>query len=130
MDLITKRAELEANLKRLEEYRYSSDPAEQDFYRDLVKLGICFVVLNKDGKLLWGPSRFVGYRNNSVALHIRNDEKDGRETNPAITVILRHPPEQDEHLEASYSEHCKDLGFTASPTGAFGIKRKYWLVSM
>jgi hypothetical protein len=130
MDLITNLAELEANMKRLEEYRYSSDPAERDFYRNLINLGICFVVLKKNGKLLWGPSRFVGYRNNSMTLHIRNGDKDGRDTNPAITDILRHRPEQNEHLEKSYSDHCKDLVFSASPTGAFGIKRKYWLSSI
>ena len=130
MDLISNQPELEANLKRLEEYRYSSDIAERDFYRNLIKLGICFVVLKKNGKLLWGPSRFLGYRNNSMNSHKRNHEKDGRDTNPAITRILRRPPEQDEHLEESYSQHCEDLGFTASPAGPFRVKRKYWLVSM
>jgi len=130
MNLITERAELEANLKRLEEYRYSNDTAERDFYRSLIKLGICFVILNKNGKLLWGPSRFLGYRHNSMNLHKRNYEKDGRDTTPAITRMLGRPPGQDEHFEELYSEHCRDLGFTASPAGPFGVKRKYWVVSM
>ena len=130
MDIITKRSELEANLNRLEEYRYSSDPAERDFYTNLIRHGICFVVLKKYGKLLWGPSRFLGYRSNSMNLHIRNIEKHGSKTNAAITRILGRPPEQDEHFEESYSKHCKDLGFITSPSGAFGGKRKYWVVSM
>lgn len=126
MDFITNRKELEANLKQLEEYRYSRNLAELDFYTYLIKLGICFVVLTKNKKLLWGPSRFVGYRNNSMALHKENCEKDGRETNPVITDILGCRLEHDAHLEELYSDHCKDLGFTASPEGPFRHKRKYW----
>jgi hypothetical protein len=127
MDLITKITELEANLKRLADYRYSSNAEERDFYRKLIKFGICFVVLKNNEKLLWGPSRFVGYRDNSMTLHKGNAEKDGRDTNPTITAILnnRHP-EQDAHFEELYSDHCKDLGFTASPDGPFRHKRKYW----
>lgn len=129
MDHITNRTELEANLRQLEDYRYSSDPLEREFYTNLIKLGICFVVLKKNEKLLWGPSRFVGYRNNSMNLHRRNEEKDGRETTPVITDILgRTPPKPDAYLEELYAAHCEDLGFTARPTGNYGSKRKYWNV--
>ena len=88
MDLITNRTELEANLRQLENYRYSNDSPERDFYTNLIKRGICFVALKKNDKLLWGPSRFVGYRNNSMNLHGRNNLKNGRETSPVITGVL------------------------------------------
>jgi hypothetical protein len=126
MDLITKITELGANLKRLEDYRYSSNSEIRNFYADLIKRGICFVVLKKNEKLLWGPSRFVDYRENPMISHKENCEKDGRETNPVIAHILRCHLEQDSDLEGSYSDHCKDLGFTASQEGPFGHKRKYW----
>ena len=73
-----------------------------------------------------GPSRFVGYRNNSMKLHLKNDDKDGRETTPAIDAVLKNHSELDPVIEELYITHCEELDFTALPTGAFGSKRKYW----
>lgn len=128
MDLITKITEIEDNLNRLADYRYSSNLEERDFYRSLIQRGIRFVVLKKNEKLRWGPSRFVGYRNNSMKLHLKNDDKDGRETTPAIDAVLKSHSEPNADVEELYIAHCEELDFTALPTGAFGSKRKYWLM--
>jgi hypothetical protein len=130
MNFISNMEELEENLKRLERYRYSDDQSEQKYYLNRIKLGTCFVVFQGKGKLLLGPSRFLGYRNNTIALHMQNDEKDGRKTNPVITKILQIPPKYNEHLENLYREHCQQLGFTANPKGTRGVTKKYWLVSI
>lgn len=61
--------------------------------------------------------------------HARNQEKDGKETNPAITSIIGIKPQLDETLEDEYKEYCVSLGFKANKAGAFGVERKYWLLN-
>lgn len=75
------------------------------------------------------PSRFIGYVNNSMDAHARNQEKDGKVTNPAITDIIGTKPQLNETLEDEYKEYCVSLSFKANKAGAFGVKRKYWLLS-
>ncbi len=130
MRLVTEWAQVENNLIKLDQYRHSSDTEEVKFYIDLIKRGICFVVYEQRGNLLFGPSRFVGYVDNNSQFHQTNESKDGRKTNTVITNILNHPPEEDETLEKDYEKLCDSLGIEPSKTGVFGVKRKYWFRSM
>ncbi|MBI4652591.1 hypothetical protein HY745_15220 [Candidatus Desantisbacteria bacterium] len=76
------------NLETLENYRQSTDNAERKFYKGLLRRGKWFVVYECRYHILIGPSRFVGYANNSKKVHENNTYKDGRETNPAIEVAI------------------------------------------
>ena len=126
MELVKKWEDMKKNLMTLEGYRVSGLADEVDFYLNRIKKGICFVVYEHSGKLIFGPSRFVGYLNNNVDAHHANEYKDGRETNPEISEILGSPPKEDEVLEEAYKKHCESLGITPKETGPFGVKRKYW----
>ena len=126
MKLVSKWEDVEKNLSILEQYRNSSQEDERNFYLKIIERGICFVVSNLDGQLVFGPSRFIGYLNNSREAHLANEQKDGRETNPRISKILGGLPEQDDTLEEEYKKFCEGLGITPKDTGPFRIKRKYW----
>jgi hypothetical protein len=110
MNFVKKWEDIEKNLVKLEGYRNSSRQEEVDFYLNRIKKGICFVVYEHGGKLIFGPSRFVGYLDNDIDVHLANQQKDGRETNPKINEILGGPPEEDESLEEEYKKFCKYLG--------------------
>ncbi|MCB9106352.1 MAG: hypothetical protein H6633_19230 [Anaerolineales bacterium] len=126
MEFVKTWEEIEKNLMTLEGYRNSGHKAEVDFYLQRIEKGICFVAYERNGKLIFGPSRFVGYLNNNMTTHSANADKDGRETNPRINEIIGNPPEEDEELEEEYKTYCESLGITPKNTGPFGVKRKYW----
>jgi hypothetical protein len=126
MKLVSNWGDIRNNLETLDRYRISVDPKEKDFYKDRILRGICFVVYKKGGEILWGPSRFVGYKGNTLSLHSANEDKDGKETNPVISTIIGHPPEADKKLEQSYQKHCRSLGFQPWRNGQFGVRRRYW----
>ncbi len=99
MNPVTTRAQIEANLDRLERYRNSNDPSDREFYNGLLDQGICFVVQETDDRRVFGPSRFVGYVENDRERHLANEDKHGGETNQAIESILGTAPEIDHTLE-------------------------------
>jgi hypothetical protein len=125
VDVVRTLAEIEENLLRLDAYLASADLDERDFARALVRRGRCFVVAHRYDGGLFGPSRFVGYRQNSRAAHAANDDKDGRETNPAITAIFG-PRMEDAELEEEYRLFCQRVGIEYRDISGMRIRRWYW----
>ena len=126
MELIRTIDDLKANIKVMDNYLSSKDHEEINYAKDRVKMGTCFVAVNSKTGYRFYPSRFIGYADNSIEKHERNNEKDGRKTNPAISEIIGYKPEYDDELEEAYLEYCSFLGFKPRKKGAFGVKRKYW----
>ncbi|MUG46312.1 HNH endonuclease [Paenibacillus woosongensis] len=122
METVTTWEEIVDNIFRLESYRHSSEYSE--YYLDRLKRGICFVVFERGGRLFFGPSRFIGYKNNNIDVHTNNEDKHGGITNKAITKIIGYSPRYDNDIENEYLKFCLSNGVT--PTGSFGGKRKYW----
>ena len=122
MEVIETLPELEANLRQLEEYLTSANPEEWEFARSLIRRGLCFVVTHRGERAFFGPSRFVGYKQNSLASHDANDEKHGRETNRAISALLEREPVEDEGMESEYHLFCERFGIEL-----MNNRRKYWL---
>ena len=129
MDLVKSLAELKDNMTTLDEYLANESAPECSYALDKIKRGTCFVVQKCGDDYKFYPSRFVGYVNNSMTAHERNDFKDGRETNDAISKILEQKPSANDGLEKLYKNYCESLGFTANKTGSFGVTRKFWEVS-
>lgn len=123
MRFVTSKEDIIENIKSID--KYLNDSNHSEFAIKLIKRGTCFVVVG-DTKLKFYPSRYIGYKNNNHDAHIRNNEKDGRETNPAISRIIGHTPEISETLEMEYKKYCESLGFTANKSGNYGAPRKYW----
>jgi hypothetical protein len=97
---------------------------------NLIKRGTCFIGYQSDGMMKFVPSRFIGYVKNSLTKHENNWERDGRDTNPAISKVLRvKAPLPDAKLDELYKKYCVFLGFSPRKTGSFGAPRKYWILS-
>lgn len=118
--------ELEENIKMLDKYLNSKKDPEYSFGLSLVKRGTCFVAVREKDSYKFYPSRFIGYVNNNMHSHLNNEYKDGKETNPAISMILGSKPTSNPVLDNLYREYCESLGFVANEKGAFGVERKYW----
>ena len=128
MKTVSTITELLNNISIIDQYLKSADKIEVDYAKGLIKRGTCFVAVKSDEGYKFYPSRFIGYANNSMDAHERNYEKDGKETNPAISAIIGSNPQHNEKLEDEYKEYCVSLGFKANKAGTFGVERKYWLI--
>jgi len=120
--------ELQENIETMDRYIDSKREPEYDYALDLVKRGICFVVVKKADSYRFYPSRFIGYYKNTRIKHESNAERDGRETNSALNEILGHSSVHDPSLDKLYREYCESLGFIAPEKGNRGNERKFWKV--
>jgi hypothetical protein len=130
MDLISNIGELRTNIKKLEKYMISNDAIEKAFHRNLIRLGINFIAHKKNGEYFFAPSRFIGYKNNSMNAHINNKSKDGKITTPKINEILGFQCNYNPPMDTEYRKFCDILGFLARDTGTYGKKRKFWVISI
>src|SRR5262245_21275568 len=125
METVTSQEEMFSNIGRLGQYLYQQAGIEAEFARDLVCNGICFVITEYQGKPLFSPSRFIGYRNNTRHAHLHNERMTGRETTAAISELLGRP-RSNEMLEVEYEKFCTALGIEFRAKAPFNCKRKYW----
>lgn len=106
----------------LEKLSDSQDPGERQIYSELIGKGICFIAYRRGGRSYFAPSRFIGYVDNTPAKHEQNNDKDGRDTTPAISRILDHQPQPHDGLEKEYQAFCRRIGATPSRR-----ERKFWI---
>lgn len=121
METIATEIELIRNLNQVEKYLYEGNQEEKDFALSLIMRGRCFIAYYKRDEILFAPSRFIGYKENSLTSHVNNPDKDGRITNPNISKLLKIPLLPDEHIENEYLSFCHSLGITPN-----NVPRKYW----
>lgn len=126
MNCVRTLKEIESNIAVLDHYLSQKHEPEYSFALDLIKKGICFIVVKNDSGCRFYPSRFVGYIGNTMDKHLNNDSKDGKKTNPAITKILQQKILPNLTLNHEYGLFCEQLGFFARDKGTFGVERKFW----
>lgn len=102
--------EIARNIRLVVEGLQSANESDRRYSERLVLRGTCFVAATQGGKVVFAPSRFIGYAGNSKADHEANVDKDGRDTNPVIAQILLNDWTQDDELEQRYQLFCKSLG--------------------
>ena len=117
--------DISTNIRTLAEGVVSDDSNERMEYRKLVWRGTCFIVADFKGQVIFAPSRFIGYAENSIMRHQQFEEKDGRDTNPVIAEILRASWKPDAKLEELYQCYCKSLGLIPRKAGTANVTRKY-----
>lgn len=118
--LISTKQQLIRNLDRIENY-LSSDSDE--LYEAMVKYiarGRVFVAYKVGSHIHFAPSRFVGYKNNTLVKHQNNSGKHGFDTNKVISAILGQNKMNSE-LEEKYLSYCRLLNVIPSNS-----KRSYW----
>ncbi|WP_205836362.1 HNH endonuclease [Iodobacter violaceini] len=96
---------------------------EQLFCSEPIRKGSCFIAYKIGEELRFAPSRYIGYSKNTMQLH-KQCEKDGKETNPAITKLFGKLA-KNENLDTIYIDYCNSLGTTPH-----NKKRKFWLLSI
>lgn len=112
--------DLKRNLSTVESYLVT-ESADADFKEmcDYIRHGHNLVAYLVGNKYHFAPSRFVGYKNNSLAKH-RKNKGYGTETDEAINKIVRKYTESDD-MENKYQMFCKSLHIASDRR-----KRKYW----
>lgn len=118
--LITSRIQLVKNLERVESYLSNGSDELYDTMAQYIARGRVFVTYKINGVYHFAPSRFVGYKDNTLVKHHNNKEKDGKETTPAITQILGSRT-YDSKLDKAYLKYCEWLGVRPSNN-----KRTFW----
>lgn len=118
--LITTKNQLIKNLDRIEGYLSNGSDELYDAMAQYIARGRVFVSYKVNGEYHFAPSRFVGYKDNTLVKHQNNQEKDGKKTTPAITHILGERA-YDTKLDQAYLNYCKWLGVTPSKN-----KRTFW----
>jgi len=125
MKLILEKQQLISNLETLENYLSEGNDYQVKETCSLIKRGTCFVAYQIDKELRFAPSRFIGYIDNKLEIHLTSN-KHGRDTNKAIKSILSEDPLPNEKLEKKYLIYCHSIGIKPGETGAFGVQRKFW----
>ena len=120
MRFISNKTELLENIKMLENYLADGNQEEQEFAHERVRLGKTICVYKINGENHFAPSRFVGYAQNTMRLHLANGDKDGRETNPIIDKIVGHSF-SNQTIDEKFVAYLTSLGLSVP-----GNKRRYW----
>lgn len=127
MPLIESERQILQNLRTLEAIRRQGTKAASfNAYAKLIHAGRCLIPYEVNGLLHFAPSRFVGYISNSFGKHATAQDRDGRQTNVAISKVLGLPLVEDEQLDQLFRRFCSSL------TGELrlevpDIKRKFWM---
>lgn len=128
--LIETKEELKNNLERVEAYLNDTDEAATYEIIKLIGNGTNFVAyqIEDSNEIHFAPSRFVGYLNNSLKVHlVHNNGKDGTDTSPQINKILHKKRTYDDELERLYLAFCSKIGAKAKDMQQ--TQRKYWLLT-
>ncbi len=121
MEPICSREEIVENLHRLDTC-LRSDALKIREAVSLIRKGRNLVACRCGGRWLLGPSRFAGYKDNTLEKHAAFDERDGRETDAAIGQVLGGKAPSKE-LELAYQRFCDD--HEVEPTQ---YQRSYWII--
>ncbi len=121
METVDSKEQIAANVLVYDSYRKSRRSDEQEFYAQRLRLGKIFVCLPRDGRVIFCPSRFAGYKNNTMAKHLAFEGKSGSVTTPRISSVLGISHEANEMAEREYLWLCEALKVEPSAK-----KRTYW----
>ena len=118
--LVTSKRQLIKNLDRVEDYLSNGSDELYNAMTQYIARGRVFISYKVNGEYHFAPSRFVGYKDNTLIKHQNNQEKDGKKTTPAISQLLGSKT-FDSRLDQAYLNYCKCLGVTPSKN-----KRSFW----
>ena len=119
---VTSVEEIITNIKTIEAYLHSDNKVEKEFAADLVQKGRTILVYKVNGENHFAPGKFLGFKNNSMALHKDNESKEVRDAGPAITSLMGKPFTTDT-IDKSFVAYAQGLKLKAHNS-----KRKYWRV--
>ena len=107
METVETKEQIIANMLTFDSYRDSERPDEQEFYSMRLRLGKIFVYLPKVDRVIFCPSRFAGYKDNTMEKHLAFEGKSGSITTPRITKVLGGDHQKNKKAESEYLSICK-----------------------
>lgn len=123
--------DIRSNLRTMRDYLISGSDGERFFARERLRRGYNLVGAVVDGDVIFGPSRFVGYKSITLKEHRKlgeNNVLDGRETNPVIKQILGEqilPDDADwERIEELFLKLCEQVDVVPD-----NRPRKFWILN-
>jgi len=118
------------NLKTLRGYLLSPNEEDRFFARERLRRGHNLVAAWVEGDVLFGPSRFIGYKGISIKTHKKLGDRnllDGKKTDPVLNRILGNQifPDDPEwsKVEDSFLSLCEKIDIVPVKRG-----RKYWVL--
>lgn len=126
--LISDEQDLINNLEKIESY-LDLDSSEENFIEmvEYIKRGHHFVCYNVGNEYHFVPSRFVGYKDNTLSKHRKyksNRMITGTDTDKRLSKkSLLGNAEENDDIDKHYLKFCASLGITPSEKR----QRKYWL---
>ena len=139
MELVKNINDIIENAKRFDNYIESGNPDEKEFAISCIGWGRCFVVVKENDNYKFYPSKYIGYKNNSVSVYydayysaeaLLGEEKhrdaayytfDGRISNKAINKVLGCVCQKDYAMSEKFIEYCNKHELKGSE------KKKFWL---
>lgn len=115
-DFVTSREDVIKNIKTLYAYAQSEKVEYRDWAEARYAQGTWFVVEKIENQLYFAPSRFVGYKNNTLQKHI-DAHGDGTETNRILDGKLKlyKPIRKSEGLLLQFQSFLMSLGIQKKP---------------
>ena len=110
---VTSSNELIDNLDKFE-YYLSDRSLDSEFeeVKKLIARGRNFVAYKINDNYHFAPSRFLGYKKNTLGKHVKNSQKDGRDTDREIAAILNSAAKLNVKLYKEYLNYCELLDIT------------------
>lgn len=116
------------NLLQVDTYLSGDNEEDYNAMIRLISRGTDFVVYKSAGKIHFAPSRFVGYLNNRLIVHlVKRNGKNGTKTTPTINKILGCNCAYNEDLEKEYLRFCLELQVV--PKQMVNTQRKFWVLN-
>ncbi len=100
------------NIKTLYSYLNNKDNTELiSFASRIIKNGKVYAVEIIDSHICFAPSRFVGYKDNTMEKHMTNDEKNGNDTNAVLNSLYNRV--SDERLNTLFQKELAVFGLSS-----------------
>jgi 5-methylcytosine-specific restriction protein A len=122
MDFISKKQDVINNIITFEGYMASKDKEQRGFALDLMKHSKTMCVYKVNGENHFAPSRFCGFKENSMAAYLKNEEKETRDTNAALDKVVGKHFSNDT-IEEKFLAFATSKSLEVAPG-----KKAYWRV--
>lgn len=123
MTFVRNVTDIASNVSTMMEALYKDKAPSRDAVL-LIAGGRVFLPFWHRGFIAFAPSKFLGYRNNRIKLHIRKRSvRDGKDTNRELSRFLGRPEENAE-MERRLRAYCEGLGVSLQDH-----KHSFWPVS-
>ena len=119
MEFVQDKEDIFDNVEFFLENLEMGTPEEQQKSVQLIKKSKTFLVIDIDEVLVFVPSSFAGYKDNSIQNFTGKLAEN--ETNPALTKIIGSTPKIDE----LFLDFCDEIEISRNDVG---ISRDYWIV--